>query len=88
MVLYDWANSGSVGAFFMAWYGFRSMGELVLFQGNKQEAKFRGDFKTRIGKKIEVNKETAAKERRLLIKMIEMETMKIINSNTHICREL
>ena len=32
MVLYDWANSGSVGAFFMAWYGFRSMGELVLFQ--------------------------------------------------------
>ena len=37
MVLYDWANSGSVGAFFMAWYGFRSMGELVLFQGMGME---------------------------------------------------
>ena len=33
MVLYDWANSGSVGAFFVAWCDFRSVGELVLFWG-------------------------------------------------------
>ena len=41
MVLYDWANGDSVGAFFMAWYGFRSMreggGEFVLFQGMDME---------------------------------------------------
>ena len=26
MVLYDWANGGSVGVFIKIWYGFRSMG--------------------------------------------------------------
>ena len=26
MVLYDWANGGSVGIFIKIWYGFRSMG--------------------------------------------------------------
>ena len=32
MVLYDWANGGSVGVFIKIWYGFRSMGrEFVLF---------------------------------------------------------
>ena len=38
MVLYDLANSGSVGAFFMARYGFRSMGESALFQGMGMES--------------------------------------------------
>ena len=36
MVLYDWANGGSVGAFFMAWYGFRSMeGGVSAILGNE-----------------------------------------------------
>ena len=36
-LIYDWANSGSVGAFSIAWCDLRSMGELVLFQGMGME---------------------------------------------------
>ena len=50
---------------------------------HKQQVVVLGDFNVKVGTTIQVNKETITKARRLLLKMIQKETMSLFSADKH-----
>ena len=55
---------------------------------HRQQVVVLGDFNVKVGTTIQVNKETITKTRRLLLKMIQKETMSLFSADKHWCKGL